>query len=88
MEQLTAVVQVDKDHGLIVGYKDILPDEFWVRGHLPGDPIMPGALICEAAAQLCSFFCHVTRRDMEGFLAFGGLEDVQLADRPRSATAS
>jgi 3-hydroxyacyl-[acyl-carrier-protein] dehydratase len=36
MELLTAVVLVDPANHLIVGYKDLGPDEFWARGHMPG----------------------------------------------------
>lgn len=78
MVQLTAVVHLDKEEGLIVGYKDVSEDEFWVRGHLPGYPLMPGVLMCEAAAQLCSFFCHKIDLLKDGFMGFGGLEDVRF----------
>jgi 3-hydroxyacyl-[acyl-carrier-protein] dehydratase len=78
MEQLTAIVAIDRDQHLIIGYKDIEPDEFWVRGHVPGYPIMPGVLICEAAAQLSSYYCHVIKIVKDGFLGFGGMEDVRF----------
>ncbi len=52
MEQLTAIVRLDVEHKLIIGYKDVAPDEFWVRGHMPDYALMPGVLICEAAARL------------------------------------
>lgn len=55
MEQLTAIVHIDRDNHVIVGYKDVRPDEFWVRGHMPNYPLLPGVLMCEAAAQLCSY---------------------------------
>src|SRR3954468_9635697 len=48
MEQLTAIVSYDRQRHLIIGYKDVSPDEFWVRGHMPDYPLMPGVLICEA----------------------------------------
>ena len=51
MEQLTAIVAIDPDEHLIIGYKDIAPDEFWVRGHMPDYPLMPGVLLIEAMAQ-------------------------------------
>ena len=35
-------------------------DEFWVRGHMPDYPLMPGVLMCEAAAQLCSFSAGIS----------------------------
>jgi 3-hydroxyacyl-[acyl-carrier-protein] dehydratase len=56
MEQLDAIVLLDPVENLIVGYKDVRADEFWVRGHMPNYPLLPGVLMCEAAAQLCSYF--------------------------------
>lgn len=78
MEQLSAIVEVDYDARLIVGYKDVRDDEFWVRGHMPDYPLMPGVIICESAAQLCSFFCHLVNLASDGFIGFGGMEDVRF----------
>jgi 3-hydroxyacyl-[acyl-carrier-protein] dehydratase len=78
MEQLNAIVHLDREKNLIVGYKDVTADEFWVRGHMPGYPLLPGVLMCEAAAQLCSFYV-VTIGLLEGdFIGFGGLENVKF----------
>ena len=78
MEQLTAIVHVDASQNLIVGYKDVTADEFWVRGHMPDYPLMPGVLMCEAAAQLCSYYI-MTNGLMQGdFLGFGGMENVRF----------
>ena len=78
MEQLSAIVAIDLDRHLIIGYKDIDSAEFWVRGHVPGYPLMPGVMICEAAAQLSSYYCHVIKVVENGFLGFGGMEDVRF----------
>jgi 3-hydroxyacyl-[acyl-carrier-protein] dehydratase len=77
MEQLTAICFEDSVRGICVGYKDLGPDEFWVRGHMPGLPLMPGVIMCEAAAQLSSYYCHKFKL-MEGIIGFGGLEDVRF----------
>ena len=78
MEQLTAILHNDAQTQMIVGYKDVRDDEFWVRGHMPNYPIMPGVLMCEAAAQLCSYYI-VTQGLLQGdFIGFGGLEDVRF----------
>ena len=80
MEQLTAVIHEDVQRLTCVGYKDVTPDEFWVRGHMPGMPLMPGVLMCEAAAQLCSYFA--VHHDLLGadMVGFGGMEDVRFRD--------
>ena len=78
MEQLTAVVLLDTTQHLIVGYKDVRPDEFWVRGHMPGYPLLPGILMCEAAAQLCSYYIGSTKIVQCDFVGFGGLENVRF----------
>ena len=79
MEQLTAIVHVDTERELLVGYKDVRPDEFWVRGHMPGAPLMPGVLMCEAAAQLASFYIvKYSGLLRDGFIGFGGIENVRF----------
>ena len=84
MEQLTAIVSIDGETHTIIGYKDVRPDEFWVRGHMPDYPLMPGVLICEAAAQVCSFYYRrQIQGDEEGFLGFGGMEDVRFRGQVR-----
>jgi len=78
MEQLSAIVALDRENHLIIGYKDVAPDEFWVRGHMPDYPLMPGVLICEAAAQLSSYYCQAIRLNEGSFIGFGGMEDVRF----------
>jgi 3-hydroxyacyl-[acyl-carrier-protein] dehydratase len=83
MEQLTAIIYLDTANHIVVGYKDVRTDEFWVRGHMPDYPLMPGVLMCEAAAQMCSFYT-VTQGLMQGdFLGFGGLENVRFRSTVR-----
>ncbi|MBI2805422.1 MAG: beta-hydroxyacyl-ACP dehydratase [Planctomycetes bacterium] len=78
MEQIDGVVLLDYANKLIVGYKDVRYDEFWVRGHMPGYPLLPGVLMCEASAQLCSYYT-MTQHEIPGdFLGFSGLENVRF----------
>ena len=83
MEHLNAIISVDPKEHLIIGYKDVRADEFWVRGHMPGYPLLPGVLMCETAAQLSSFYCHTMHLVEEGFLGFGGMEDVRFRGQVR-----
>ena len=75
MEHLDAVVWHREEK--ILGYKDVTDDEFWVPGHIPGRPLLPGVIMLEAAAQLSSFLTRVYV-GWEGFIGFGGLEDVKF----------
>lgn len=78
MLQLDAIVSIDRESRTIVGYKDIRPDEFWVRGHMPGYPLMPGVVMCEAAAQICSVFTFGENLLSLDFVGFGGMENVRF----------
>ena len=78
MEQLTAIVYLDAEKQIGVGYKDVRSDEFWVRGHMPDYPLLPGMLMCEAAAQLCSFYIATLAPSEWDFVGFGGLENVRF----------
>jgi 3-hydroxyacyl-[acyl-carrier-protein] dehydratase len=55
-EMLSGIVHLDPAAHVIIGFKDLRADEFWTRGHMPGFPLFPGVLMCEAGAQLCGFY--------------------------------
>lgn len=80
MEQLTAIVFEDPKKGICVGYKDVTDDDFWVRGHMPGSPLMPGVIMCEAAAQQCSYFACKHHLLDDKIMGLGGLEEVRFRD--------
>lgn len=80
MEQLTAIVYEDPEKYICVGYKDITEDEFWVRGHMPGMPLMPGVVMLEAVAQVCCYCSHKYKLLDDAMVGFGGLEEVRFRD--------
>ena len=77
MEQLSGIIHLDTEAGQIVAFKDVREDEFWVRGHIPGRPLLPGVLMIEAAAQMCSLYYKIVQKD-ERFLGFGGVDGVKF----------
>ena len=77
MQQLDGILWYDKEKSLILGYKDVTENEFWVRGHIPGRPLMPGVIMIEAAAQLSSFFLKQVYQE-KGFIGFAGIDDAKF----------
>ena len=75
MQQLDGILWYDKDACLVLGYKDVTENEFWIRGHIPGRPLMPGVIMIESAAQLLSFFV----RKIFGVDAFIGFASIDSA---------
>ena len=84
MELLTAVILVDPVNKIVAGYKDLTDNEFWIRGHMPGYPLMPGVLMCEAAAQLCCYYTISQRIcDVGSLMGLGGIENARFLRRVR-----
>lgn len=77
-EMLTAIVSIDSANHLVVGYKDVTPNEFWTRAHFPGHPLMPGVLMCEAAAQLCAYYTLQMKVVQGMLMGLGGIENTRF----------
>jgi 3-hydroxyacyl-[acyl-carrier-protein] dehydratase len=69
---------LDPARSLAVGSRDIRADEFWVRGHIPGRPLLPGVLSVEALAQLCTFYYKSVYPEDRRFFGFGGVDGVKF----------
>ena len=81
MEQLSRICYVDDAAGRVAGVLDLEAVPFWARGHIPERPLMPGVLMIEAAAQLCSYYVRRVYDAAEygsRFFGFGGIDDVKF----------
>lgn len=78
LEQLTGILEFDRERRLIVGVRHVAGDEWWVRGHVPGRPILPAVLMLEAAAQLGNVYLHLAHPGPHGLWGFGGIDDVRF----------
>lgn len=77
MRHCDAVLWHNADFTAGVGRKVVRHDEFWVPGHIPGRPLLPGVIMIEAAAQMASFLNTKSGR-VKGFLGFTRCDEVSF----------
>jgi 3-hydroxyacyl-[acyl-carrier-protein] dehydratase len=77
MRLLDRVIWISEDAKSGLGFRQVRDDEFWVQGHVPGRPLLPGVLMIEAACQLCSFLQRVgPHAEPSQFMGFVRCDDV------------
>jgi 3-hydroxyacyl-[acyl-carrier-protein] dehydratase len=76
-EQLDGLLALDKQRQLAVGVRRVPEHPFWEADHMPGQPLLPGALMLDALAQLGIYYHYSVRPAGDDRLfGFGGLQDV------------
>jgi 3-hydroxyacyl-[acyl-carrier-protein] dehydratase len=61
-----------------VGYLEVRDDMFWVPGHFPDYPVMPGVLIVEAMAQVGAVALLSVRENFGKLAFFAGIDKVRF----------
>lgn len=76
-EPMLLLDEVHLDGDAAVGHYTIRGDEFFLQGHFPGNPIVPGVILCEILAQSA---CILLRGSLdEGQLpVYTGLDKVRF----------
>lgn len=67
---------VKNDDGTVTGFYTVRGDEFFVKGHFPDMPVVPGVILCEMAAQSS---CMLMADCVKGKITlFAGMNNVKF----------
>lgn len=61
-----------------VAYKNVSADEYYFKGHFPGNPIMPGVLMVEALAQTGAVAILSMEENKGKNALFGGINQLKF----------
>jgi len=76
-EPMLLVDEATVENGVSTGRYTVRGDEFFLQGHFPGNPVVPGVILCEMMAQSA---CVLLAEQVEGDITpyFTGLDKVKF----------
>ena len=76
---LDRICMFDKKNLQMVACANIREDAWWVRGHVPGKPLLPGVLMLEMAAQTSAVLAKLVDEN-DSFIGFGGIDQCKFRE--------
>lgn len=76
-DNMLLIDEVNISEGVAYGIKKIKPDEWFLQGHFPGNPVVPGVILCEILAQsACALISETMSKKITPY--FTGLDNVRF----------
>ncbi len=82
-EPMLLVDEVALENGAAVGSYTVRGDEYFLQGHFPGNPVVPGVILCEMMAQSACLLAD-RQKTGEGYTPYlTGLNNVKFKSMVR-----
>lgn len=76
-DNMLLIDEAELRDGVAYAKKKIKPDEWFLKGHFPGNPVVPGVILCEILAQSsCVLLKSQMNEDITPY--FTGLDNVRF----------
>ena len=76
---LDKVLDINVDEKKVVCQKCISSNEWYLAGHFPDNPVMPGVLMVEGMAQAASIIGKALAVEEEGVLLFASIDECKFS---------
>jgi len=78
-DPMLLIDEVEIDGEVSVGRYTVKGDEFFMQGHFPGNPVVPGVILCEMMAQSSCLLVNADNKELTPY--FTGLNNVKFKNK-------
>ena len=76
-EPMLLLDDAENQDGIAIGHYTVKGDEYFLQGHFPGNPIVPGVILCEILAQSACVLLRDALKDGQ-LPVYTGLDKVRF----------